>query len=249
MHDIDQAVLNDLLHQYHRRRSSDTREKIIKLLLPLVNTIAHRFQSRGESLDDIVQIGTIGLLKALDYEHKTPKHHFIPYVISMIIGEIKHYFRDSFNNIRIPRKYLEASKEINSYIQEYAQEHKGLKPTIKEIAKGKHLKEALILETYEAISFSYRPRNQETEENKFYSTEQTNFTNRIDQILCIESAMQHLSPREQKMIHLYFLRSATQREIAKLFHISQAQVVRVISRALEQCKIRLGKENNPTVVR
>ena len=141
---MDKEHIQKLITTYKHKPTARTREALVKELKPLVYHISHRFAHRGETLDDITQIGMVGLLKGFDHYNPRKNHEFIAYIITTIIGEIKHYFRDQFATIRIPRKYQELSYAMNSFIQRFVQQHQGQWPTVLDISRHLHIEE----ETY-----------------------------------------------------------------------------------------------------
>lgn len=242
-----------LITSYKRRSSAHTRELLAKELRPLVYHISHRFAHRGESLDDVVQVGMVGLLKGFEHYNPRKNHEFIPYIISTIIGEIKHYFRDQFATIRIPRKYQELSYAMNNYVQKYVQAHHGHWPTVQEISKHLKISEELILESSEALHLTslMSGRNDAEPEAGHVPEKFNDFTEKLETGLLVQDILNTLSPREQKILRLYFLKNATQQTIAEQLHLSQGHVFRILQQALEKCKHYLNNTlgNTPRVTR
>ena len=235
---MDKEHIQTLIVSYKKKRTHKTREDLVQELKPVVQHIAKRFAHRGETADDIIQIGMIGLLKGL--ENYNPKHNkeFVPYIITTIIGEIKHYFRDQFSTIRIPRKYQELSFAMNSFIQKNIQLHPGKWPTIQEIARHLKVSEELILEASEALHLTslLSGRNDAEPDGGHLPEVFSDFTEKLETGLLIQDMLHELSPREQKILRLYFLKNATQQTIAAQLQLSQGHVFRILQQAIDKCK-------------
>jgi RNA polymerase sigma-B factor len=172
----------------------------------------------------------------------------------MIMGEIRHYFRDNFNTIKIPRKYFDVSHAMNEFVKVYFQKSKGKMPTVKEIAKGINYDEELILETAEAMQLKSLVKldvgsgSQKTSKPKevsdnsiMYQEDDKNqiFSDKLENTIFMENILNSLSYREMKVLRMYFINKQTQRDIAERFKISQAHVFRVLNKALEHAKSKI----------
>jgi RNA polymerase sigma-B factor len=240
---MDKENIQKLIKNYKHKPTARIRETVVKELRPLVYHIAHRFAHRGEALDDVAQIGMVGLLKGLEHYNAKKNHEFIPYIITTIIGEIKHYFRDQFATIRIPRKYQELSYTMNKFIQKYIQAHSGQWPTITEISQNLHISEELILEASEALHLTslLSGRNDAEPDGGHLPEKFTDFTEKLETGLLLQDMLNILSPREQKILRLYFLKNETQQTIATQLKLSQGHVFRILQQAIKKCKKYLQK--------
>lgn len=246
---MDNHKIKELLLEYRQKKNKKIRDEIIEEACPLVYIVAKKFVSLGESYNDIKQVGLVGLLKAIDdYEDQGGDEH-MAYILKKVIGEIRHYFRDNFKMIRVPRRYYKINNDINDFIQSYTQSHKGQSPTIKEISQGLGLSEELILETTEVISNcsminvdrdvsggSAFDAKDNLIDNKSRQKETTDFEDNIDNTLFLREVMEMLSFRDRKILRLYMLDNIKQKELAKRFKLSQVGIHRVINKALEQCR-------------
>ncbi len=245
---MDKEIIQKLIKSYKQKPNARTREAMVKELKPLVYHVAHRFAQRGEALDDVAQIGMVGLLKGLEHYNSKKNHEFIPYIITTIIGEIKHYFRDQFATIRIPRKYQELSYTMNKFIQKYIQAHAGQWPTVTEISQNLHINEELILEASEALHLtSLLSGHNDAEPDGGHLPEKFNdFTEKLETGLLLQDMLKILSPREQKILRLYFLKNETQQTIALQLKLSQGHVFRILKQAIKKCKKYLQKTMGST---
>lgn len=240
---MNKEHIQKLIKSYKHKATAHTRESLVKELKPLVYHVAHRFAHRGESLDDVAQVGMVGLLKGLEHYNPRRNHEFIPYIITTVIGEIKHYFRDQFTTIRIPRKYQELSYTMNNFIQKHIQAHQGEWPTVREISKHLHISEELILEASEALHLTslLSGRNDAEPDGGHLPEKFTDFTEKLETGLLVQDMLNILTPREQKILRLYFLKNATQQTIAAQLKLSQGHVFRILQQAILKCKKYLKK--------
>lgn len=190
----------------------------------------------------------VGLLKGLEHYNPRKNHEFIPYIITTVIGEIKHYFRDQFATIRIPRKYQELSYAMNNFIQKHIQTHNGAWPTITEISRHLHISEEHILEASEALHLTslLSGRNDAEPDGGHLPEKFSDFTEKLETGLLVQDMLHVLSPREQKVLRLYFLKNATQQTIASQLKLSQGHVFRILNQAIQKCKKYLQKIGETT---
>jgi len=256
---MDAQLIQKLLIDYKRKKSTATKNRILNELNPLVITIARKFLYIGESLKDLQQVGMIGILKVMDGYKLTHKAKIISYITKKVMGEIKHYFRDSFKLIKIPRKYFKVYYDMNKFVQAYIQKNKGRSPTIQQIARAMGESEEFILETMEVMHncslittdktlmktiINEQPALESKKDLLPNSNLQT-FEDKIDNLFFLSRIMDQLSFRERKILQLYYGDNMTQKEIARRFNISQVYVFRIIHKALKRCRTALSKEKNP----
>ncbi|HVG65306.1 MAG TPA: sigma-70 family RNA polymerase sigma factor, partial [Actinomycetota bacterium] len=130
---VDRSHAKDLFRRFVETRSPALREELVGLHLPLVEYLARRFRNRGEPLEDLVQVGTIGLLKAIDRFDLGREVEFSTYATPTIVGELKRHFRDKGWAVRVPRRLQELNLSLNKVVAELSQEI-GRSPTVAEIA-------------------------------------------------------------------------------------------------------------------
>lgn len=215
------------------------REKLITGNLKLVLSVVQKFSNRGENLDDLFQVGCIGLIKAIDNFNPDMEVRFSTYGVPMIMGEIKRYLRDS-NSIRISRstrdlayKSMQTKEELTGKL--------GREPTISEIAEKMEMPYENVVLALEAIVDPislYEPIFSD-ESDTIYVMDQVGDKNSdSDWIseLSIKETIQNLNDRDKKILTLRFLKGKTQMEVAKEIGISQAQVSRLEKNAINKIK-------------
>ena len=216
------------------------REEFIQGNLRLVLSVVQRFANRGESADDLFQVGCIGLIKALDNFDVTQNVRFSTYAVPMIIGEIRRYLRDN-NPIRVSRslrdaayKALQARDRLVSSL--------GREPTVAEIAKELELPESDVVFAMEAIQDPvslFEPIYNDGGDAIFI-IDQVRDDKHVDaqwlQNIAVGEALKRLNAREQKILRLRFFEGRTQMEVAGEIGISQAQVSRLEKNALQHMR-------------
>jgi len=138
-----------LLRRYHEHGDLAAREQLIEQYLSLVRSLARRYSYRGEQLDDLVQIGSIGLIKAIDRFDLDRGVELTTYATPNIIGEIKRHFRDKGWAVRVPRGLQELNVQLSKLIEDLTVQH-GRSPTIPELAKAASVEEEEVLEALES---------------------------------------------------------------------------------------------------
>ncbi|MCI5528577.1 MAG: RNA polymerase sporulation sigma factor SigG [Blautia sp.] len=218
----------------------EARELYIKGNLRLVLSVIKRFQSSNENVDDLFQIGCIGLIKAIDNFDTTLNVKFSTYAVPMIIGEIRRYLRDN-NSIRVSRSLRDIAYKAIYAKENYLKQH--LKePTIAEIAEEIGIEKEMIVYAMDAIQNPvslFEPVYTEGGDTLYVMDQISDKKNREDQWienLSLREAMQRLNDRERHIIELRFYEGKTQMEVAKEIGISQAQVSRLEKNALKSMK-------------
>lgn len=218
----------------------EARGELICGNLRLVLSIIQRFTGRGENLDDLFQVGCIGLVKAVDNFNIDLDVKFSTYAVPMIIGEIRRYLRDN-NAIRISRSIRDLAYRSLQAREELMREKED-EPTIAEIAERLGEKRESVLRAMEAISAPvslYEPVYSENGDS-IYLMDQLSDTSSGDEKwlenIALREAMKKLSDRERKIIDMRYYQNKTQMEIASEIGISQAQVSRLEKGALERIR-------------
>lgn len=223
-------------------KSGDTaaREEFLTGNLKLVLSVIKRFSGRGESADDLFQIGCIGLIKALDNFDVTQNVKFSTYAVPMIIGEIRRYLRDN-NAVRVSRSMRDTAYKALS-VKEEMQKKLQRDPTAEEIAKELSLPRRDIVVAMEAIvdPVSLFDPVYNDDSDSLYIMDQIRDKKETDsgwiEEISIKQAVASLSEREKNILSLRFYGGKTQTEVAKQIGISQAQVSRLEKSALSQIK-------------
>ena len=216
------------------------RDELIRGNLRLVLSVVQRFRDRGESPDDLFQVGCIGLIKALDHFDVTQNVRFSTYAVPMIIGEIRRYLRDN-NAIRVSRSLRDIAYKALS-ARDRLQTELGREPTVQEIARKLELPEedvALALEAIQDPVSLCEPIGGDGADaltiGDQVRDDNVNAENWLQNI-AIREAMARLSDREQRILSLRFFQGRTQMEVAGEIGISQAQVSRLEKAALSHMR-------------
>ncbi len=211
--------------------------------LRLVLSVVQRFANRGECMDDLFQVGCIGLIKSIDHFDMSLQVRFSTYAVPMIIGEIRRYLRDN-SAIRVSRSLRDVAYRAMQ-VKEQLTNEKGSEPTVQEIADVLQLPRADVVVALESIVAPislYEPVYSDGGDT-IYVMDQLgdnhDDTNWLDEIV-LKEAIAALSDREKRILSLRFFRGKTQMEVASVIGISQAQVSRLEKSALKKIKAQLG---------
>ena len=235
---LSEAEKTELLKKC-RNGDASAREELVKGNLRLVLSVIQRFTNRGENLDDLFQVGCIGLMKAIDNFDITQNVRFSTYGVPMIIGEIRRYLRDN-NSIRVSRSLRDTAYRAMQ-VKEILLAKTGQEPTIDEIAAEMEMSRQQVVLAMEAIVEPlslYEPVYSDGGDTIFVMdqigdrNDDFNWLNEI----ALKEAMRELSAREKRIINLRFFKGKTQMEVANEIGISQAQVSRLEKGALDRIK-------------
>lgn len=221
------------------KEKTKARDEMINGNLRLVLSVIQRFTNRGENLDDLFQVGCIGLIKAIDNFDCTMDVRFSTYGVPMIIGEIRRYLRDN-NSVRVSRSMRDTAYKA-MHIKEELTNKNNREPTIEEIAKEMEVPKETVVLALEAIVEPvslYEPVFSDGSDTIFVMDQvgdKDSEGNWIDEIE-LKEAIANLSDREKRIIALRFLKGKTQMEVAKEIGISQAQVSRIEKGAIDRIK-------------
>jgi RNA polymerase sigma-B factor len=200
---VDRAHAKDLFRRFVETRNPALREELVGLHLPLVEYLARRFRNRGEPLEDLVQVGTIGLLKAIDRFDLEREVEFSTYATPTIVGELKRHFRDKGWAVRVPRRLQELNLSLNKVVAELSQEI-GRSPAGGEDAPA--VSEHIGAEDESLEALEYRA--------------------------ALGPLIASLPERERRILYLRFFGGMTQSQIAGRLGISQMHVSRLLNRTL-----------------
>mgnify|MGYP000006263668 CR=1 FL=1 len=222
-----------------RQGDKQARNELIKGNLRLVLSVIQRFQNRGESMDDLFQVGVIGLIKAIDNFNLDLNVKFSTYAVPMCIGEIRRYLRDD-SPIRVSRSMKDTAYKAMQVKEELINKNKK-EPSVDEIAKALNMEKSEVVLALEAIVDPislYEPVYNDGGDT-IYVMDQVGDNNTdgdwIDEIM-IKDELKNLEPREKNILYLRFMQGKTQMEVAKEVGISQAQVSRLEKTALKRIK-------------
>jgi len=252
---IDDKIL---LRRYHEDGDLQAREQLIEQYMSLVRSLARRYSYRGEQLEDLVQIGAIGLIKAIDRFDIDRGVELTTYATPNIIGEIKRHFRDKGWSVRVPRGLQELNVQLSKLVEQLTVQL-GRSPTIAELAKGAGVEEEEVLEAlesgraYSSLSLSSGGGSDDGEELdplESIGTEEHQYDISEDRAV-LAPGFRVLDERERRILHLRFFEGLTQSQIAQQVGISQMHVSRLIRRSLEKIRHEIAAEEGaePKVAR
>jgi RNA polymerase sigma-B factor len=239
-----------LLRRYHEDGDLGAREQLIERYMSLVRSLARRYAYRGEQLDDLVQIGAIGLIKAIDRFDLERGVELTTYATPNIIGEIKRHFRDKGWSVRVPRGLQELNVQVSKLIEQLTVQL-GRSPTIPELAKASGVEEEQVLEAlesgraYSSVSLSTGGGSDEDGELdplESLGTIEHEYEVSEDRAV-LAPGFKVLDERERKILHLRFFSGLTQSQIAEQIGISQMHVSRLIRRSLEKIREEIAEES------
>jgi RNA polymerase sigma-B factor len=244
----DKDRTRELFRRYKEEGDEQAREQLIVNHLNLVRFLASKFKNRGESLEDLVQVGTIGLIKAIDRFDPSRGLEFTTYATPTIMGEIKRHFRDKGWSVRVPRRLQELSAKVNQATDELTNELQR-SPSVEEIAERVGASVDEVLEAMESSSaYSSVPLEGGGTDDEDapsvidrYATVDQDLAASDDRIV-LEDAIKDFSPREQEVIKMRFIDGLTQVEIAERLGISQVQVSRLLRRTLKKVQEKIDPE-------
>ena len=220
----------------------EAREALIAGNLRLVLSVIQRFGNRGESPDDLFQVGCIGLMKAIDHFDVNQGVQFSTYGVPMIIGEVRRFLRDN-NSVRVSRSLRDTAYKAIQCKERLTTEH-GKEPTVEEIAQSLEIRREDVVLALEAIVEPvslYEPVFSDGGDTIYIMDQVGDRTDDGDWLeeIAVKQAIHNLSDREKRILSLRFLDGKTQMEVAGEIGISQAQVSRLENGALNKIKKEL----------
>jgi len=243
---IDDKIL---LRRYHEDGDLRAREQLIEQYMSLVRSLARRYSYRGEQLEDLVQIGAIGLIKAIDRFDLERGVELTTYATPNIIGEIKRHFRDKGWAVRVPRGLQELNVQL-SRLMEQLTVQLGRSPTIPELAKAAGVEEEEVLEAlesgraYTSLSLSVGGGGGDDDDLdplESLGTEEHQYEVSEDRAV-LAPGFKALDERERTILQLRFFDGLTQSQIAQQVGISQMHVSRLIRRSLEKIRETIAED-------
>ena len=245
----DKDRTRELFRRYKQEGDAEARDQLIVSHLNLVRFLASKFKNSGESLGYLVQVGTIGLIKAIDRFDPERGLEFTTYATPTIMGEIKRHFRDKGWSVRVPRRLQELSAKVNQATDELVNQLQR-SPSVAEIADYLGASVDEVLEAMESSSaYSSVPLegggSSDDEEAPsvidHYATEDADLAATDDRIV-LEQAVADFSPREREVVKMRFEDGLTQVEIAERLGVSQVQVSRLLRRTLRRIQDKIDPE-------
>ncbi|MCT7353844.1 RNA polymerase sigma factor SigF, partial [Streptomyces sp. 15-116A] len=223
---------------------AELRNQLVRMHLPLVEHLARRFRNRGEPLDDLTQVATIGLIKSVDRFDPDRGVEFSTYATPTVVGEIKRHFRDKGWAVRVPRRLQELRLSLTTATAELSQLH-GRSPTVHELAEKLAISEEEVLEGLESAN-AYSTLSLDVPDTDDESPAVADTLGAEDEALegveyreSLKPLLEDLPPREKRILLLRFFGNMTQSQIAQEVGISQMHVSRLLARTLAQLREKL----------
>jgi RNA polymerase sigma-B factor len=244
---LEKEAIRELFRSYQAATTDSEklryREPLVEQFIGLVEFLARRFRNRGEPLEDLVQVGTIGLLKAIDRFDLEREVEFSTYATPTIVGELKRHFRDKGWAVRVPRRLQELHLELTKVVGHLGHDL-GRSPTVAEIAKAADISEEEVLEGLEiaqAYNFTSLDAPIDTDDGGSTSFadqlgEDDEHLENLEYRASLAPEMAKLPERDRTILYLRFFKGLTQSEIADKLGISQMHVSRLLNRTLTQLR-------------
>ena len=242
--DGDVSVAHELLDLWQANRCIEARDRLVAGYLPLVRRVCRRFGHLGEPVEDLVQVGTIGLLKAIHKFDFAKGNSLVAFAVPVIVGEIRNYFRDHGWAVKMPRKLQQQKLAVDRAVESLTQTL-GRTPTVTEIGVATELSVEQVYETLELERFG-RPLSLNAEYDRADSDDSSSILDylgdedpdleNLAENIDLKSALQLVNPRERTIIYLKFYSGLSQTAIAARLGISQMHVSRLQRHALSKLK-------------
>jgi RNA polymerase sigma-B factor len=233
-----------LLRAYHRDGDREARDRALVELMPLVRALASRYAGRGEPLEDLVQVGALGLIKAVDRFDVDRGVEFSSYAVPTIVGEIRRHFRDKAWAMHVPRRLKELSVRLSRVLDQLTTEL-GRSPTIAELAAATGVEEEDVIDALDSAN-AYSTRSLHA---PFDDGDETSLADKlgdddsgyaeVEDSSLVAAGMDALDERERRIVELRFFEEKTQSQIAAEVGISQMHVSRLLRSALATMRGRI----------
>ena len=233
----------ELFLSYYEHGDPTAREELIRRTLPLARRLASRYARRGEPIDDLLQVASIGLIKSIDRFDPTLGLAFSSFAVPSILGELKRYFRDHGWAARVPRPVQERVLKVNAAVEALSRQN-GRAPKPREVAAaiGESIEDVLeameAATAHSAVSLD-APLGNDDEGTMTYANSVGEVDRRLELVedrTVVDATMHALPERERRILHLRFDEDLTQAEIAERIGVSQMHVSRLIRRALTRLR-------------
>jgi RNA polymerase sigma-B factor len=233
----------DLFARWQQRGDQAARETLVKRYMPLTRSLARRYDRSSEPFDDLLQVASVGLLKALDRFDPERGYSFPSFAVPTILGEMRRYFRDCGWSVHVPRGDQERALKIRE-AQETLTNERGHAPTVNQLAVYLELDTEQVVDALQATQADEAlshdaPRPGAEDRSVTFGDSMGGEDERYELIeldATIVAALRHIPARERSMLHMRFVEDLTQSEIAARIGISQMQVSRLLRRSLDQLR-------------
>lgn len=230
----------ELFKKFRENNDPLIREQLISENLDIVYPIAKKFWDSGESFEDIIQVGYIGLIKAVDNFDPERGVKFSTYATHSIMGEIRHHIRDKSESIKKPRWLNNLNREVATFIETFLQKHEKL-PSIKEISNSLNISEEGVIEILQSrkvISFSELPAQggEQKYSRSIRSLHYETFKLPVEDRIILEESIEKLKLLEKKIIYLFFYVDLNQNQVASKLGLSQKKVSRMLRKIIDKMR-------------
>lgn len=246
------ALMRELAQQPPGPRRAVLRDQVIRMLLPLVRRVSRRFQRHGEDFDDLVQVASVGLIKAVDGYDPDLGHAFLSYALPKLTGEIRRHLRDRTPAVRLPRSLQEASGPVFQAVEELEQRLGGGSPSPEQIAEHTGMEPDRVVSTLRALhechprSLDEPARSGQESPPAFLIGIEDAALGRVVDTVALVTQVRQLPERDRRVLYLRFYQEQTQQQIADVIGVSQMQVSRILRRCLGRLReALLASESEP----
>lgn len=242
-----------VLFARHATGDAGARDELIERFLPLAHAVARRYERPGEPLDDLFQVASLALVKAVDRFDAGRGHAFTSFAVPTMVGEIKRHFRDRTWEVRPPRRLLELTLRVERAADEIALQ-RGRAATVAELVLATGEPEELVLEALQAHAGRSRlslqapvgMRDHEQQLQDTIGVSDAGYARAEDRAL-VDGLLGFLSPRERDVVRLRFERDLTQAEIGAMLQISQMQVSRILRESIDRLRVVVEQQRKLTL--
>jgi RNA polymerase sigma-B factor len=233
-----------LFERLRRHSDSRAREELVSRFLPLARRLAARYHSAGEPFDDLMQVASLGLVKAVDRFDHARGVSFTTYAVPTIAGELKRHFRDYSWAVHVPRGMRDRALKVHATIKELS-EHTGERPPSEELAERLSLSERQVddalgaLEAFDAVSLdgpAYHGSEPDVQTRGETVGEVDGDYELAEDRATLHKALKQIPSRDRRVLQMRFLEDRTQSDIAAHIGVSQMQVSRILRRALDRLR-------------
>jgi RNA polymerase sigma-B factor len=239
----ERADTAELFVRWQKHEDTFAREELVERFLPLARKLARRYSGAHEPFDDLLQVASLGLVKAIDRFDLSRGTAFSSFAVPTILGELKRYFRDLGWSVHVPRGAQELALKVEDARQKLTT-RTGRPPSVPELAEYLELSLEDVLEALETAGAHHTasldsPRDDGEDESGTLADAFGQVDERfevVDAKVTIAAAAEHLGARERRVLLLRFVEDLTQSQIASLIGVSQMQVSRILRRALDQLR-------------
>jgi RNA polymerase sigma-B factor len=237
-----------LLHRYHSAHDLAARDELVRKYLPLIRNLARRYSYTTEPLDDLCQVGALGLCKAIDRYRPDGGSSFKAYAVPTIVGELRRHFRDTGWALHIPRSLQERARKLGVALNELSA-RLGRSPTIAELAAHTGLSREDVIEglevrmAYDTSSLDWQGQSEDEGALTARLGADDDALEMVEYHAMLERTIRALPERERLLLHLRFSEDLSQSEIARRVGVSQMHVSRLLRRAMERLQAVAGADD------